>query len=364
MNSLRAKHFYLLVGFCLGFSLLSSCASFFEDYDESLLVNKEYEKKLIIEETASEEESISPSIIPKENRTKKANSKKEKRKSPKITAKKTSVKKVKRSAKKAPVQTNTPQKKTATGPRLPLIEDTEGFQGRRPLIEPLRVGEKTVYSVSYFAVEAGRFTIEVKPFKKVNGKKSWHFHYSGKTSSVFSLFYALDDKADAYWDYDQLIPYSYSIDVKESKQVRTVRALFDWEKKKGFTWDKKLKKGEKLKIKNYEWELKDFSQSVFTVAFYLRHFQLKVGKKLSIPVAHEGKNLVMKAVVDREETIRTSVGKFKAVVIKPTFEIDGIFKQVGDISIWLSSDERKRILRIESKIKIGTIVAAVEEIEP
>lgn len=313
---------------------------------------KEESKKKKVAKKESKEKSESKS----EKKVVKEESKKSKSKEP---VKKDKV------AKKDEKTTKEGKKTKKLEKHLPALEDGEGFDGRRPIVEPLRVGEKAVYRISYFAVEAGRFTMEIKPFVKVNDQKAYHFHFTGRTSSVFSLFYAVDDSADAYLDYEKRIPYSYEIHVKESKQVREVRSYFDWKTMTAETWDKKLKKGEKKPQKeHYKWKILPYSQNVFTVAFYLRHFQLDVGKKLAVRVAHEGKNLIMRAKVLRKERLKTTAGTFDTVVVRPRFEIDGMFKQVGEISIWLTDDDRKHILRIESKIKIGTIVAAIHELHP
>lgn len=54
----------------------------------------------------------------------------------------------------------------------------------------------------------------------------------------------------------------------------------------------------------------------------------------------------------------------KAIKIKPEISVKGVFKPVGDIYIWLSDDDRKYPLRLESSIKIGTLVSEVTAIEP
>jgi hypothetical protein len=51
------------------------------------------------------------------------------------------------------------------------------------------------------------------------------------------------------------------------------------------------------------------------------------------------------------------------VVVKPEFEVDGVFKPVGDIFFWLTDDDRKLIVRIESEIKIGTLVMEATQVE-
>jgi hypothetical protein len=93
-------------------------------------------------------------------------------------------------------------------------------------------------------------------------------------------------------------------------------------------------------------------------------FQWEVGKENAFHVADDEKNLIFRAKAVRKEHISTDAGEFDAIVIRPEIELKGKFNPVGDNYIWLSDDDRKYILRIESKIKIGTLVSEVTEIHP
>jgi hypothetical protein len=333
---------------------LIGCATLFKDYDAKLLENKEFDKQIKVIATAKQIPWAPPLDKGDLSRSK--------------TGHTALVVKVAKNGKKisptAPVETVVPEDSGKILKHEPDIEDSANFNGRRPIVDPFHEGEELTYAASYFGVEAGTVTMTTKSFKQVNGKKSYHFAFGAKSSTVFSMFYTVDDSAETFLDYEQLIPYSYSIDARETKQVRNVKTYFDWDKMTAHMWDKKLKRGQKVpEEKNYTWKILPFSQNVLSVAYYLRCFDLKVGKKIAVRVAHEDTNIIMRAKVVREERLSTNAGSFDTVVIKPEFEIDGVFKPVGDIYIWLTNDDRKIIARIESKIKIGTVVVAVQKIK-
>jgi hypothetical protein len=71
----------------------------------------------------------------------------------------------------------------------------------------------------------------------------------------------------------------------------------------------------------------------------------------------------MTAEVIRREKIYTDVGALDTFVVKPSFDVEGKFKPTGENFLWLTADERKFIVRMESKIKIGTIVGNVQKIK-
>jgi hypothetical protein len=333
---------------------LTSCSTLWKDYDAKLLENKEFDNQVKITEMAPAATATEPAA-------------KGKAAAPSPVGAgpvKAPVKKTPRSKKE---KTKTQQAAAPAGPAKhePPLEDGEGFDGRRPNVDPFTENEKLSYIVSYFGAEAGKFTTTIGPFVQVNGKKAYRMSYSAHSSSVFSLFYAVDDKAETFVDYANLVPFGYTITARESKQVRDVKNFFNWQTMKVKHWDKKLKKGAKEpEEKNLEWDLLPYSQNVFSVPFYLRTFTMAVGKEFAVRVAHEGSNIIMRAKVLREEQLSTPVGKMDTWVLKPEFEINGAFKPVGDVFLWLSKDEHKYLVRIESKIKIGKIVVSLDKIGP
>lgn len=247
--------------------------------------------------------------------------------------------------------------------RLPPLEDDEKMDGRRPLLDPFRVGEKVTLSVSYFKVAAGEMTLEVAPFVEVNGRKAYHFVYAAKSSSVFSMFYAVDDSAETFLDYLDLVPSSYAIHVRESKQLREVRAFWDFKQKTARLWEKKITREKGVQESNQDWPLEDYAQNVLTAAHYMRIFQMYPGKKLSFYVSDSGKNYLFRGEVLRREKLETPIGDLDTLVIKPQFELDGMFAPVGNILMWVTDDDRKFLVRIESSIRIGTIVAKLKALE-
>ncbi len=329
-------------------ALVTACAGKVLQYDRSdeLLKNDEFEKKVDIKEVPVEPP---PQPVIKDEAQIKADADAEKSKK---AAK----------AKPAPVKPKKEAKKPV-GPRQPEMEDSVGFEGRRPKVDPFRVGEKVTLNISYFNIVAGTLDIEVKPFVEVNGRKAYHFEITGKSNSFFSKIYAVDDKAVTYMAYDDLTPLNLQISIKESKQLSETRTLFDWKTMKASYWQKQVTKEKGERSKKIDWDLVPFAQNVISAAYYMRVFTYEPGKTLQFRVADEGKNITFKGEVLRREKLDTEIGKLDTIVMKPVVTVDGIFKPVGDIIVWLTDDDRKQIVRIESKIKIGTVIGKLKALE-
>lgn len=243
-------------------------------------------------------------------------------------------------------------------PKIDKIEEKSS-----KAVFPFKVGEEVVLSATYLGMEAGKIAIGVDDFKKLDGKKQYHFYAFGKTSSMFSMFYKVRNKIESLWDPELRKPRSLAFDVAETKQKYKIRVYFDWLKRKGeYLEEGWSKKKDDYTVKK-KWDLPKSSQDIVSVAFYVRTLPLLVGEEYKVKVMEEDKLIDVYLRVDRKEILKTKIGKLNTLVLKPRFFTKGKFKQVGDISVWLTDDAFRQVVRIESKIKIGTVVAKLHSLK-
>jgi hypothetical protein len=377
MMGIKFRTLLFLIFACL---LWMACAAKILKYEkaEALKENKEFDQQVHIVETAPGDlepappsagdsspilDSASKTSDDKKGKGKSGKSAKA-NKTGKADAKTDSQKSGQKSDQKEAAAAETSAVSSEHAKRQPEIESDEGFAGRRPLKDPFRVGEQVIHSVNYFKMQAGSLNLETRSFAMVNGKKNYQFRTTIKTSSFFSSFYSVDDYVDVLMDFEQLVPSVFTLHVKESAQLKEAQMLFDHQKGIATYWEKKVTDKNGEENKKQQWEILPYAQNVFSAAFYMRVFQWEVGKENAFHVADDEKNLTFRAKAIRKERISTEAGDFNAIVIRPEIELKGKFNPVGDNYIWLSDDDRKYILRIESKIKIGTLVSEVVQIKP
>lgn len=350
--------------------LIASCASVLKyDKADQLKKNEEFDKAVEIvkpvETVTPEGEVQITEVVPEKEPVKTPTAKKiTKPKATKPTASTSGKAIVAAKTAKPSAKGGTVQTEAASKTRQPELEDSEGFDGRRPLVDPFRVGEEVVHNVHYFKVSAGELRMKVNPYALVNNRKSYNFGIAIKTSSLFSKFYSVDDRVEIFTDYEDLVPRVFQLHVKESNQLREAKMLFDTEKNTATFWEKKVTKENGEQEKRLEWEIPEYTQNVYSAIFYMRNFKWEVGKQYAFRVANDDENLVFSGEALRKEVLQTKLGPMNAIVIKPNIVLKGQFKPIGDNFIWLSDDDRKYVLRIESKIKIGTLVSEVIEIKP
>ncbi len=272
---------------------------------------------------------------------------------------------VKENVKKSISKGSSSTQATEVSVREPSHESNVGFPpgSRRPAKDPFRVGERVTLSVRYFKAQAGELILEVKPMVEVNGRKSYRWYSGLKTTGMFSRFYSIDDWAETLVDFENLVPSVYNLQVKESAQLKNGKGFFDSKTFKAIYAEKKYTEKKGHQEKHQEWQFAPYAQNVFSAAFYMRVFSYEVGKEFKFYVSDDEKNLMFKGKTLRKERIDTDAGSFDTIVVKPEFEVGGVFKPVGDIFFWLTDDDRKLIVRIESEIKIGTLVMDAIKIE-
>jgi hypothetical protein len=262
-------------------------------------------------------------------------------------------------------EASSPEKETSSRVkplRLPLIEGQEGFDGRRPIVDPFKVGEKVIYKVTYMGVTAGQMSLEVLPMVQVNGRKHYHFRGRIWTTPMFSRIYSVDDSMSSMVDYETLTPTVYKLQVSESAQLKESRFYIDWDTLEAFFWEKKVTEKEGEQETKYSWKVEPYSQDVFSSLFYLRVFPWDTGVERAFPVADNKQNVVYRGKVIKKEKLKIEAGEFNTLVIEPRIELEGKFKPSGEIYIWLSDDEYKQILKIQAKVAIGSLIAEANKI--
>ena len=93
--------------------------------------------------------------------------------------------------------------------------------------------------------------------------------------------------------------------------------------------------------------------------FYLRTIDFSKHKTFSFPLADEGKNIVLKGKVIKKEVLKTGAGKFEAWQVEPKFHIKGSLTPVGRVRLWFKADKYQEIVKLDTKLKFGSIVGEI-----
>jgi hypothetical protein len=238
------------------------------------------------------------------------------------------------------------------------------YPNRRPQRDPIWMGEKQVYEITYFGMAAGDFTLQILPHKIVANRKVYHVRGTAVSSKVFSLFYRINDQIETFVDYEGLFSHRFHILLDETKQTRDSLELYDSEKLQTFYWNRWNRK-EKGYVESKEFfPIPQFPQDSLSALYYLRSRDLPDGAVITFPVVNEGKSWEAVVTVLRREMVDSPMGRIRAIVLKPETKYQGVLQKKGDSFVWLSDDDRRILLRLEAKVRIGTVAAQLKSLEP
>lgn len=67
--------------------------------------------------------------------------------------------------------------------------------------------------------------------------------------------------------------------------------------------------------------------------------------------------------VDRIERVKVPAGEFEAFVLRPTIKSKGLFGESGEAEVWLANDSTRTLLKLKSKLPVGTLYLELKGIE-
>lgn len=220
---------------------------------------------------------------------------------------------------------------------------------------PFQTGEKLTFNVKYGGVTAGIATMQVEGTKRLGTREVLHIKSKTETVNIFEKIYSVHDVIETFVDPGRLTPFLYRVKLRESNYSRDKIISFDPETNTA------------IYIKNVElpqtYEVDPLVQDPLSSLYFLRTQSLEVGKSVTIKLFDDRKLYDMEVQVLRQEQIRTPLGSFETVLVKPILQSEGIFKRTGEIFVWLSDDDWKVPLKMKSKIKIGDINAEISRVE-
>jgi LysM repeat protein len=251
------------------------------------------------------------------------------------------------------------------GQVLSLLVSAQGFSGTTQVSKPLgsaanearrygwakvqnrafNVGEKLTFAVQYGSITAGYATMSIPEAVDQSGRPVYHIVAEAKTHPFFEHIFKVQDRIESYIDADYLFSWRYEKHLHEGGYQADAAYLFD--QRAGRMREPAKGKDEAMPIG---------SQDVISCFYAFRTMDMTVGSEHSIRVsADDMKNYELKVNVLRKERVSTLAGDFDCVVVQPHLTFQGVFQQKGEVFIWLTDDERRIPVKVESKIAIGSI---------
>jgi hypothetical protein len=238
------------------------------------------------------------------------------------------------------------------------------YPNRRPKVDPIWLGERHEFAIEYLGVNVGNCDLEVVSPKLISGRRAYHVKGHGWSNDVFGLFYRIDDRMESLFDFESLVSHKFRIMLDESRVTRDSQEFNDPLKAKGFFWNRMNTTKKGYVEKKVFVDIPPLSQDSLSQLYFLRTLPLKTGDHLAFPLVSEGRVLVSTAEVLGREELDSPMGKVRTVKIRPETRYQGRLKRVGDSFVWLTDDDRRIIVRVEARVKLGTVAATLKKFDP
>jgi hypothetical protein len=211
--------------------------------------------------------------------------------------------------------------------------------------------EKFYYDIYWVGIYVGNAVLEA-----VNKNGIISITSEVHSAPFISTFYKVEDYAESRVKDGR--PFNFRIRQREGKYRSDKETIFDMGSGKITYYDYlKGTKDEHVTTDSMFWD-------VISGFYYLRTQGIAAEKTVFVDIFDSNKFLNAEVNVLGMERIKfTEKREIDAIVVKPILKSDGLFQNKGDIRIWLSNDENRFPVRVETKVPIGNVVAELKQVE-
>jgi hypothetical protein len=226
------------------------------------------------------------------------------------------------------------------------------------LAMPFQPGEKLVYELKWTIIPAGFGTLEVLPMDSISKQEAYHFRLHVRTNEVVDTFYKVRDEINGYTNKAVSQSIFYHKIQQEGRHERDEKISFDWSDGVArYTNFGKPKPPVNIPPGTFD---------PMSVLYFVRLQALNTGTILQRPVTDGKKCIIGIAKVVGREIIEVPAGTFDTWRVEPELEhIGGVFRKSPNarIQLWITTDRHKRIVRLKSKVVVGSFVADLISID-
>ncbi|MGB6648909.1 MAG: DUF3108 domain-containing protein [Bacteroidota bacterium] len=231
------------------------------------------------------------------------------------------------------------------------VDTVEAFAFTKRENAAFGVGERLVFDISYGFVTAGEAVMSIPAYDSVAGRQTFRVEFTVNSLPSFSWIYKVEDRYLTFIDVEALLPHRFEQHIREGSYRRDFIAEFDRTRGVAETTEG-------------EYPILSTVHDVMSAFYFFRTLDLserKVGDTDTLHNFYKDKSYDLLVKVLGRQEIEVEAGTFKTVVVEPFVAEGGLFKSEGRIVIWLSDDDLKIPIRVNTEIIIGSIDSELRE---
>ncbi|MFA7287940.1 MAG: DUF3108 domain-containing protein [Melioribacteraceae bacterium] len=236
---------------------------------------------------------------------------------------------------------------------LPLLISAQKTDFRTIENNAFKVGEKLTFEVKYGFVTAGIAEMAIPRMTKLSGRDVYNITFTVNSVSGFDPLYKVRDRYETYLDKEGLFPWRFEQHIREGGFSRDFSAYFDHRKGKA-------------KTSEGTYDIPLYVNDIVSAFYLARTFdfdKMKRGEVFKLQNFYKDKVYPLDVVYKGKEKIEVAAGTFNCIIVEPLIVEGGLFKSEGNILVWLSDDENRIPVKVQTKILIGSIDAELIKAE-
>ncbi len=237
-------------------------------------------------------------------------------------------------------------------PTTPEGRAHRAFERDHPFLRDVfQVGERLIFSVRYGPVRAGEATMRISAIEMVGPDSCYHIVTTAASNDFFSTFFHVRDRYETYMDTRWLLSRRYEKHLNEGEYHNSAIVEMDQRRQLAIYDTGKV------------FEMLPGSHDILSAFYITRARRLKIGESFDLESHVDRKNYPIRVLVHRRERVKVPAGDFDCLVVEPVMRSEGLFKQKGQLTIWLTDDHRRIPVQVKSDLPIGAISIVLTEVE-
>jgi hypothetical protein len=213
------------------------------------------------------------------------------------------------------------------------------------------VGERLTFDVNYGMVTAGEAFMSIPRTDSLAGRKTYRIEFGVNSLPSFSWIYRVEDRYLTFIDVEAIAPLRFEQHIREGSYSRDFTADFDQLRHVARTSEG-------------EYPIPPYVHDILSAFYYARtvdYAGFVVGDTIGLHNFYKDTSHELAVRFLGRQELDVAAGTFKTIVVEPLVKEGGLFKSEGRIVIWLSDDERKLPVRVNTKVLIGSIDVELRE---
>jgi hypothetical protein len=230
---------------------------------------------------------------------------------------------------------------------IPFVHFAQSSTGKT-INKTTQSGEVLTYKIYYtlagIYVNSAEVTFS-NTLEKLNNKPVYHFVGNGKTYPSYDWFFKVRDVYESFVDTATMLPYKFIRNISEGKNKMYHQAIFNQTNNTAISTHKLIKTPASV-------------QDVLSSIYYARNIDFanaKINDKIYFNMYLDDVVYPIYLTYLGKSTIKTKFGTYNTLKFRPKLIEGTIFKGGEKMTVYVTDDENKTPVYIETPIIVGTI---------